>query len=230
MLATFRRPARALAALALAFGLTGCFDYEQHLTLKGSGGGTLEVKLRIDPAFRGALETETLLPPQLVPIEVKREIKDGQYVQSEKVSFKALSELRVHSETLSITNHGATLFGVGPKQLTLHDVVDTGSEDIGSFGPFGGPFQDRVYAFSVTIPGWIQKAYPLLVGNESVAPTINGSTVTWRIPMVQALTAGRLEYRLDFLAFMDIPAEVAAQRVDGEFIKLPLAGSAARRR
>jgi hypothetical protein len=227
MLATFGGAVRALCALALATGLTGCFDYEQQLTLKGSGGGTLEVRLRIDPAFKGGLETETLLPPQLVPIEVTREIKDGQYVQSEKVSFKALSELRVHSETLSISNRGATLFGVGPRQLTLHNVVDSGSEDIGSFGPFGGPFQDRIYAFTVTIPGWIQKAHPLLVGNESVAPVINGASVTWRIPMAQALTASRLEYRLDFLAYMDISTEVIAQRVDGEFIKLPLASTAA---
>lgn len=214
--------ARAGAALALALGLTGCFDFEQHLILKGSGGGRLEVKMRTDPSFKGAFENETLLPAQAQPIEVTREIKDGQYVQTETAPFNALSELRVESEDLTLTNNGNTFFGVGPKKFTLKRIVASDGEN-GDTGAVGAAFQDRVYVFSATIPGWIDKAYPLLVGNESVKPTTDGATVKWVIPMSQAIAAGRLEYRVDFFSYMNVTGTVSAQRVEGKPARMPFA-------
>lgn len=214
------RLARAAAALAVALGLAGCFDYEQHLILKGSGAGRLEAKLRIDPAFKGAFENQTLLPPQAQPIEVTREIKDGQYVQTERASFNALSELRLESEDLSITNNGTTFFGVGPKKITLRRSVDSGEDDMSGAG---AAFQGRVYVFAVTVPGWIDKAYPLLVGNEAVKPKTEGATVTWTIPMSQALTTQRLEYRVDFFSYMNLSGTLSAQRVEGKPVRMPFA-------
>ncbi|MFO1187949.1 MAG: hypothetical protein U1E87_11175 [Alphaproteobacteria bacterium] len=216
------RLARAAAALALAFGLTGCFDFEQHLILKGSGAGRLEVKLRIDPAFKGAFENQTLLPAQAQPIDVTREIKDGQYVQTEKASFNSLSDLRVENEDLTLINNGTTFFGVGPKKFSLRRAVASGdgAEDMGAAG---AAFQDRVYVFSVTIPGWVEKAYPLVVGNEAVKPKTEGATVTWTIPMSQAVAARRLEYRVDFFSYMNVTGTISAQRVEGKPIGMPFA-------
>ncbi len=223
MLARLGKPVRAVAALVLALGLSGCFDFEQHLTIRGSGAGQLELKLRMDPAFKGALDNETLMGPQAAPVEVKREVKDGQYVQTEKVSFNKLPELRVRNETLSITNDGPTLFGLGPKKLTLRRIVDNGGADEDSAGVMRGVFADRVYVFSVTLPGWIAKAYPVTVNGEAINPTIDGSTVKWTVPMAKALTSASLDYRVEFRAYMDIEGNATAQRVDGD-LGLPVQG------
>jgi hypothetical protein len=224
MFAKLIRPARAAAALVLALGLAGCFDFEQRLTIKSSGAGRLEVMLRMDPAFKGALDNETLLGEQASPVEVTREVKDGQYVQTEKVAFNKLPELRVRNETLSITNEGTTFFGIGPKKLMLRRVVDNGGGDSDSLGVMRGVFQDRVYTFAVTVPGWIEKAYPVAVGGEAINPVIDGATVKWVVPMAKALSTASLDYRVDFRSYMDIEGSATAQRVDGKLGILPTAG------
>ena len=211
------KPVRVLAALGLALSIAGCFDFDQHLTVKGSGAGAMEVKLRMDPSLKGGFENETLMGPQAAPVEVTRAVKDGQYVQTERVSFNALSELRVRNETLSITNEGETFFGLGPKKLVLRRVLDNGSADPDSLGLVRGAFQDRIYTYSVSLPGWIQKAYPVSVGGEAIAPIVDGSTVKWQIPMAKAVASGTLDYRVEFRSYMDIKANVTAQRVDGAF-------------
>jgi hypothetical protein len=213
-----------MAALAFALGLAGCFDFDQHLTIKGSGAGALEVTLRTDPALKSTFENETILGAQASPVEVSREIKNGQYVQKEKVTFNALPALRVRNETLSITNEGTTFFGLGPKKLSLRRVVDNGGADTDSFGLMRGVFADRVYSFSVTLPGWIAKAYPLTVGGEAIQPTTEGATIKWQIPMAKALSAGTLDFRVDFRSYMDIQGNVTAQRVDGDLSTLPIPG------
>lgn len=216
MFAQLIRPARAMAALVLALGLTGCFDFEQHLTIKGSGAGRLEVELRMDPAFKGALDNETLIGQQASPVEVTREVKNGQYVQTEKVAFNALVELRVRNETLSITNQGATFFGLGPKKFTLRRVVDNGGGEGEAFGIMKGIFQDRAYTFAATVPGWIEKAYPVVVNGEAINPIVDGATVKWVVPMAKALSTGSLDYRVDFRSYLNIEGNATAQRVDGD--------------
>jgi hypothetical protein len=224
------RPARAAVALLFALGLAGCFDFDEHLTLKGSGGGQLELMLRTDPSLKGAFDDKTLLGQQATPVEVTREVKDGQYIQREKVTFNKLPELRVRNETLSVTNEGATFFGIGPKKLTLRRIIDNGGADPDSFGVMRGVFQDRVYTYAVTLPGWIEKAYPLVVNGEAINPVIDGATVKWQVPMAKAISAKRLDYRVDFRSYMDIDANLTAQRVDGDLDDLPTGqfGGAAR--
>lgn len=209
------RALRFACAALLCTLLSACFDFEQDLTIKGSGAGAgaLEITLRMDPAFRGALETETIMGEQMAPVEVKREVKDGQYVQNERVTFNSLSELRLQSETLSIVNQGSTVFGIGPKKLSLTRKVENDGADPTSFSMMRTLFADRTYTFSVKVPGWIGKAYPLIVGAEQVAPKVSGSTVSWTIPMARAMSTRELIYRVDFLAYMDVEGNVTAERV-----------------
>jgi len=208
-----RQALHTLGAIFLCLGLAACFDFEQDLTIKSSGAGSLAVKLRMDPAFKGALDEETILGEQKAPVEVKREVKDGQYVQSERVTFNALSELKLQNETLSIVNNGTTFFGAGPKNLTLTRTVDNAAAEPDAFGLMRGLFQDRTYTFKVTVPGWVGKAYPLIVAGESIAPQSNGGTVSWQIPMARAMSTQQLVYRVDFLSYMKIEGNLTAERV-----------------
>ena len=203
---------RIVAALA-SFTLAGCFDLEQDLTVKGSGAGSFVVTLRMDPTFKDALQNETMLGAQKAPVEVTRAVKDGQYVQTERVTFNSLSELELPNETLSIVSNGAELFGVGPKDLTLTRKIENAGADSNSSGMMRTVFADRTYTFKASLPGWIGKAYPLTIGDEQIAPQVNGSTVSWQIPMSKAITAKELVYKVDFYAFMKIDGNVTAQRV-----------------
>ena len=218
MFQALARRARATALRLIAaiscLTLVGCFDLEQDLTVKGSGAGDFQVTLRIDPAFKDALQNETILGAQKAPVEVTRSVKDGQYVQKERVTFNSLSELRLPNETLSIISNGAELFGVGPKDLTLTRKVENSGADASSAGMMRTVFADRTYTFKVSLPGWIGKAYPLTVGDEQVTPQVNGSTVSWQIPMSKAITANELIYKVDFYAFMNIQGNVTAERVN----------------
>ncbi|HXZ67507.1 MAG TPA: hypothetical protein VEH07_02860 [Alphaproteobacteria bacterium] len=204
---------RLIAGLA-CFALAGCFDLEQDLTVKGSGAGDFQVTLRIDPAFKDALQNETILGAQKAPVEVTRTVKEGQFVQKERVTFNSLSELRLPNETLSIVSNGAEFFGVGPKDLTLTRKVENAGADASSAGIMRTVFADRTYTFKVSLPGWIGKAYPLQIGDEQVSPQVNGSTVSWQIPMSKAITANELIYKVDFYAFMNIRGNVTAERVN----------------
>lgn len=215
---------RLIAALA-ALALAGCFDLEQDLDIKGSGAGSFEVSLRIDPTFKDALQNETLLGAQKAPVEVTRSVKNGQYIQDERVTFNSLSELRLPNETLSIVSNGAELFGVGPKDLTLTRTVENAGADSSSASVMRTVFADRTYTFKLSLPGWIGRAYPLVIGDEQIAPQVNGSTVTWQIPMARAVTASQLVYKVDFYAFMNIQGNVTAQRVDMPGGLIPSAGT-----
>ena len=209
-----RMSAVKLAAILACLALAGCFDLEQDLTVKGSGAGDFQVILRIDPAFKDALQNETILGAQKAPVEVTRSVKDGQYVQKERVTFNSLAELKLPNETLSIVSNGAELFGVGPKDLTLTRKVENSGADTSSAGMMRTVFADRTYTFKVTLPGWIGKAYPLQIGDEQVSPQVNGSTVSWQIPMSKAITTNEMIYRVDFYAFMKIEGNVTAERVN----------------
>jgi hypothetical protein len=150
---------------------------------------------------------------QKKPVTVTREVVDGQYVQTETVAFDKLSDLRVQDETLSISNSGATFFGVGPKKFTLSREVDNDGADPTSSTMLGTLFTSRIYTFKVTVPGWVDKAYPLEVGAEQVEPTIDGATISWQIPMARAMSVKKLVYKIDFFSYMDVTGTETAERV-----------------
>jgi hypothetical protein len=56
---------------------------------------------------------------------------------------------------------------------------------------------------------------------------VNGSTVTWQIPMARALSSPQLAYRVDFFAFMNIEGNVTAERVQGHLSVIAPPGTSA---
>jgi hypothetical protein len=208
---------RPFVGLLLCVGLAGCFDIEQDLTVEGSGAGALEVTLRIDPTFKGALENETILGDQVAPVVVKREVKDGQYVQDERVTFNAISDLKLPNGTLSIVNNGSTFLGIGPQRLTLTRTIENSAAGPNSYAVMRNVFSDRTFTIKISVPGWIARAYPMTVAGQTVSPQVGGSTVTWQVPMARALSEPNLIYRIDFLAYMSIDGNVTAQRAPDRF-------------
>ncbi len=195
MLAPFIRPARAAVALLFALGLAGCFDFEEHLTIKGSGGGQTP-----GHAANGSVAARCIrgqdAPRPAGNTRRSHAGGKGRPVHPEgKGHLQQVPELRVRNETLSITNEGSTFFGIGPKKLTLRRIIDNSGADPDSLGVMKGVFQDRTYTYTVTLQGWIEKAYPVVVNGEAINPIVDGATVKWQIPMAKAISAARLDYR-----------------------------------
>lgn len=206
-----------VGGLCLALG--GCFDLKHTLTVSGDGTGSFAVMMRTDPAFQDARDEDQILPPQKSPVEISRGVRDGQYVQEEKTIFNSLDKLQVQNEDLSITNQGNTFFGLGPKRLTLiRRMENNGAED--DFGVMRNLFQDRTYTFIANLPGWIDQAYPVEIGEEIIEPTIRGSTVMWEIPMGRAVSVRSMEFRVDFRAYYKIEAVSAAKRLEDSLLQV----------
>jgi hypothetical protein len=204
------RGTRAGLALLACIGLAACFDYEQDLTIRGSGAGTLKVSISTDPTYKDSLGDDAALGDQTARVVTKTEMRDGRFVQTETVSFNQLSDLKLENQTLSITNNGAWLFGLGPKDLSFRAEVDNSGADPSSLGAMQTMFDGHSFTYKVSLPGWVTKAYPLTIGDKEIKPVQDGSSIAWTIPMARALTTRKLVYRADFLAFMAVPGNVTS--------------------
>jgi hypothetical protein len=215
------RPVRIGLALLACLGLAACFDYEQDLTIRGSGAGTLQVSISTDPAYKDSLGNDAAIGDQAAQVETKTEMRDGRFVQVETASFNKLSDLELANQTLSIINNGAWLWGIGPKDLTFTGEVDNSGADPTALGVVQAMFADHSFTYKVTLPGWVTKAYPLSIGGKEIKPVQNGTTITWTVPMARALTTRKLVYKADFLAFMDVPGNVTSTETKASRPSLP---------
>ncbi len=68
-------------------------------------------------------------------------------------------------------------------------------------------FGDHTYAFSVWLPGTIDRAAPVRIGDRAIAPVVadagDGHTVTWRMKLTDMFLADRLDFDVDFSAHGD---------------------------
>jgi hypothetical protein len=136
--------------------------------------------------------------------------------QTAVIDFKSLSALRLSDESVSLTNHGASWFGLGPSHITLRRtfLVDRARREntpkSADEEKFGGElaqtmFGDHIYVFSVNLPGSIVRAAPVRIGHTTIAPQVSssgvGHTVTWRMPLYTLLQAKVVTFEVDFSAY-----------------------------
>jgi hypothetical protein len=206
-------------AIVVSFSLmlTACFDITQRLSIGRNGAGQYQVALTANGLLGEALKNNRG-PAVLKHNAVKTRViaKDGNVTQVAIIDFKSLSDLRLSDESVSLTNHRASWFGLGPSHITFRRtlLVDRArrenvpkSADEDRFGNELAQtmFGNHVYVFSVTVPGSVDRATPIRIGHSVFNPQIGGGTldrtVTWRIPLYTLLQAKLLTFEIDFSAY-----------------------------
>jgi hypothetical protein len=196
------------------FGLAGCFDLAQQLSIDRSGSGRYVVAITASGLLGEALkDNKSGIRFSQNRVTTRTTAKDGKVTQTDILEFKSLSDLRLSDELLSLTNRGASWFGLGPSQVTFRRtfLVDRARRENAPKSAeaerFGGEllqtmFADHAYIFSVTVPGSVEKASAVKIGRTVIEPQItSGNSVTWRMPLYTLLQAKVVSFQVDFSAY-----------------------------
>jgi hypothetical protein len=203
--------------MALSLGIFLLFDITQKLVIGRNGSGQYQIAITANGLLGEALK-HNRSPMILKHNAVKTRViaKNGNVTQIATIDFNSLSDLRLSDESLSLTNHGASWFGLGPSHVTFRrtllvdrarreNVPKSSEED-----RFGNElaqtmFGNHVYVFSASVPGSIDHASPIRIGGRVFNPQMGGGalsrTVTWRIPLYTLLQAKLLTFEINFSAY-----------------------------
>jgi len=216
-----KRYAKQLSAgtlvIAFSIGLSGCFDLAQKLSIDRGGSGRYVVAITASGLLGEALkDNRSGIRFSQNRVTTRTTAKDGKIRQTAVLEFKSLSDLRLSDELVSLTNHGASWFGLGPSHVTFRRtfLVDRARRENAPKSAeaerFGGEllqtmFGDHTYIFSVTVPGSVESALPVKIGRTVIRPLIGkqnlSDTVTWRMPLYTLLQAKVVSFQVDFSAY-----------------------------
>lgn len=210
---------RLVLIAATAFALCACFDLDQKVSIDRGGAGRYQMTLSAKGAIGDAIKSDKsgkddmLKPNKAV---VTTEIRNGTVIKTATVDFRSLSELKLDDEqiALHVIDHG--WFGITPSHVRFKRTFLVGNARASRSGGGGkdeemgkavlaGIFGDHEYAFSVTLPGSIDRIAPVRAGGVEVRPDVtgdfyNGHTITWRMPLTTMMSAEKLSFEVDFNA------------------------------
>jgi hypothetical protein len=213
-----RKLASVAAVVALSLSLSACFDLTQKVAIGRDGAGRYEIAITAQGLLGEALKDkrDTVVDLKHNHARTRTVESNGRVTQTATIDFKSLSELHLSDEALSLTNHGASFFGLGPSHLTFRRtfLVDRAKRENSRRNDDEGMgtalaqsiFGDHSYVFSVTVPGSIERIAPVRIGRTTIRPTVtgdayNGHTVTWRMPLYAMLQSKMLIFEVDFSAY-----------------------------
>ena len=204
------------AVVVCAAGLGACFDLGQKVAIGGDGSGGYAISVRADGIVGDALKKK---PAHVevgdMAMTTRVATVDGKTVQTSGTGFHDLSDLKLSDEVVSLHVKGKTLLGLGPTQVNFHrsfrvdNARDDNTKDDSGIGRdiLTSMFGDHTYTFSVWLPGTIDHAAPVWVGNRFVMPVVadagNGHSVTWQMKLTDMFLADRLDFDVDFSAHGD---------------------------
>jgi hypothetical protein len=207
----------ALAILASLL-LTGCFDLEQKIALNRDGSGNYEITITAEGLIGEALTKEQLISDAKQPVQSETQVKNGQVVHTERISFSQLSGLNFAEEDVALSVHGRDLFGLGPTHATFRRTVHSANleaeqarshdKDEATGAALATLFGNHTYTFSVTLPVSVDHIAPVKLGGVIVEPEVTGNffqhTVTWRMPMHMMFAEDTVTFAVDFSAFSSL--------------------------
>jgi hypothetical protein len=212
---------KTFAIIACALALSGCFDLAQKLSIDRSGGGHYEIAVTANGLLgEGLRDNKSGIRLTHNRTRMRTVTVGDKTTQTTVIDFKSLSDLRMSDESLSLTNHGASWFGLGPSHVSFRRIflVDRARREnvpkSAEEEKFGGElmqtmFGDHTYVFSVTVPGSVERAAPIYIGRTTISPQVSGSglnnTVTWRMPLSMLLLAKLIAFEVDFSAYGSFP-------------------------
>jgi hypothetical protein len=203
--------------IAVAVGLSGCFDLVQRVSIARDGSGQYETSISAVGIVGEALRNKSAdLTGQNRAVTTTSDV-NGNVTQRSVVDFKSLSNLAFSDQYMSVMVRRHSLLGVGPPELTFTRSfhVDRArhehDEDWQQSGNMGREVAqsilgDHTYVFSVTLPGSIERIAPIVIAGQTVQPQVTGDfyhghTVTWRMPLYLMTMAHALTFQVDFSAY-----------------------------
>jgi hypothetical protein len=209
-------------AVTCLLALSGCFDLTQKLSIGRDGAGRYQIAITANGLLGEALkDNKSALQLKQNKVRTRTVAKNGTVTQTATIDFQSLSALHLSDESLSLTNHGASWFGLGPSHVTFRRVflVDRARRENAPRqavdNKFGAElaqtmFGDHVYVFSATVPGSVEHAATIHIGHAIIQPRIvadgvTAQTVTWRMPLYTMLQAKLLTFEIDFSAYGSFP-------------------------
>jgi hypothetical protein len=205
----------ALAMVAAGLGLSGCFDAVQTVGIDRQGAGRYLISVAADGIVGQALKNEKLVNKQNHATLSTSDV-NGRITRTATVDFKSLSELAFSDEIMSQHVTSRDLFGLGPSHVAFvaNLMIDKAKNENPRTASANNISQeiaqsilgDHTYVFTVTVPGDVERAVPITIGNQTYQPTItgdfyNGRVVTWRLPLYALVGAQALNFEVDFWAY-----------------------------
>jgi hypothetical protein len=205
---------RAVIAVAMMVGLSGCLDIVQTIGIDRFGAGHYQIAATAQGFVGDALKNEKLVNRENHAVMATSDV-NGTVTRSATVDFQSLSELAFSDETMRLHVTGRDFFGLGPSHVAFvtnvlidrarHDNPRAAAANGVSRGVAQSFLGDHAYSFSVTVPGSVERAVPVRIGDESFQPVVSGDyfthTVTWRIPLSALLGTPTLGFEVDFWAY-----------------------------
>ena len=201
------------AVIACAVGLSGCFDLGQKVAVGRDGSGGYAVSVAADGIVGDGLQKKhTDIDIGDMPMATRVSYENGKTVQTTGTSFHDLSDLKLSDETISLHVKGQKLLGLGGTEVNFHRTFNIDrarhrhDDEDGNLSKdiLTSMFGDHTYTFSVWLPGSIDHAAPVVVGNQMVTPIVTtdgeGHTVTWRMKLTDMFLAEELDFDVDFTA------------------------------
>ena len=212
---TWRHACVAAATIAAGTGLSGCLDLVQTVGIDRHGAGRYQIAVSAPGIVGQALRNEKLVNKQNHATMSTSDV-GGTVTRTATVDFKSLSELAFSDESMSMNVRSRDLFGLGPSHVAFvanlmiskaksENPQTASTNDIGE-QVAQSILGDHTYSFTITVPGDVERAAPITLGNQSYQPTItgdfyNGHTVTWRVPLYALVNRQALNFEVDFWAW-----------------------------
>src|SRR6185312_6113474 len=115
-----RRLGRVTVAFVSLLSLSACFDLTQRLSIDRGGAGRYEVAITANGLLGEALkDNHTAIAPKHNRATTRVSVRREEVTQTATIEFKSLSQLHLSNESLSLTNRGASWFGLGPSHVTF---------------------------------------------------------------------------------------------------------------
>jgi len=204
----------AAAAAAMGAGLSGCLDLVQTVNVDRSGAGRYQIAASAQGFVGEALKNEKLVNRQN-HATMSTSNAGEKTTRVATVDFKSLSDLAFSDETMSLNVKGRDFFGLGPSHVAFvaevmvdkakHDNPRAESADSVGEEVAQSILGDHTYTFAVSVPGSVERAAPVTLGNHAYEPTVSGDyfghTVTWKIPLYALVDSQALNFEVDFWAW-----------------------------
>jgi hypothetical protein len=223
----WRHACVAAAIIAAGAGLSGCLDLVQTVGIDRHGAGRYQIAVSAPGIVGQALKNEKLVNKQNHATMSTTDV-GGTITRTATVDFKSLSELAFSDESMSMNVKSRDLLGLGPSHVAFvanlmiskaksENPQAVSSSDIGE-QVAQSILGDHTYSFTITVPGDVERAVPITLGNQTYAPTVsgdfyNGHTVTWRVPLYALVNRQALNFEVDFWAwgfFNDTKSQLVA--------------------
>lgn len=212
----FVRAAGLGLVLCLAgVGLSGCFDLVQTVGVERDGSGRYQISISADGIIGQGLKNEKIVDTTNNSAQLTTSDVNGHVTRTATVDFKSLSDVALGNEQMSLAVTGHDFLGLGPAHATFRSTlfVDRAKNSQGQANTKGMGEQiarsilgNHFYVFSVTVPGSIEQAHPIVIGTEVYQPAISGDylhhTVTWRLPLYALVSTHSLQFQVDFSAYV----------------------------